>query len=129
MQKSATVYSNDPVNPVIKLSLSAFVKTSISHDFWGVMLSGIVGQEIKKVVNFNANLDKPLIMEIQTSSLPGKFLCELKCIEKGKKYQLIIKNISKKENKYNGFITLKTNYTQKPEITIRVLGFIQKNQK
>jgi len=125
LKKSAVVHSNDPENPRTKITLNAFVKTSISFDRWGVMMDGLVGQNIKKTVTFTANEDQPLTLEVETSSLVDKVSHELKSLEKGRKFQLILSNISQKEDKYNGFITLKTNYVNQPKITIRVLGYIR----
>lgn len=125
LKKIAVVHSNDPVTPEIKITLTAFVKTSISFDRWGIMMDGIVGQDIKQTVNFTANEEQPLLIEVETSSLMNKVSYELKNIEKDKKFQLIVSNISQKADKYNGFITLKTNYANKPKITIRVLGYIR----
>lgn len=123
------VHSNDPENPRTKITLTAFVQTPISFDRWGVMMDGVVGQDIKKTVNFTANEDKPLTLEVETSSLADKVSHELKSIETGKKFQLVLSNISQNPDKYNGFITLKTNYAKMPKITIRVLGYIREKNE
>ncbi|MCD4736117.1 MAG: hypothetical protein K8R53_08750 [Bacteroidales bacterium] len=129
IKKSAVVHSNDSENPKTRITLTAFIKTSISFDRWGVMLDGIVGQDIKKTVNFTANEDQPLTLEVETISLADKVSHELRRVEKGKKFQLVLSNISQKEDKYSGFITLKTNYVKKPKITIRILGYIREKNK
>jgi hypothetical protein len=127
VRKSAVVYSNDPKRPQIKLAVKARVKVPISFEPRGVMLAGFVGDEIKQVVTIRSHKEQPLTLELAQLSLPKKVAYELKSVEEGKLYQLILRNISKKQDKYSGFITLKTNYPQKPEITVMFLGHIKGN--
>lgn len=127
VRKSAVVYSNDPKRPQIKLAVKARVKVPISFEPRGVMLAGFVGDEIKQVVTIRSHKEQPLTLELAQLSLPKKMAYELKSVEEGKLYQLILRNISKKQDKYSGVITLKTNYPQKPEITVMFLGHIKGN--
>ena len=128
LHKSAVVYSNDPKHPQIKLAVKAHVKVPISVEPRGVMLDGFVGDEIKQVVTIRAHEEQPLTLEFAQFSLPKKVAYGLKSVEEGRLYQLILRNISEKEeDKYSGSITLKTNYPQKPEITVVFLGYIKRN--
>lgn len=127
LHKSAVIYSNDPKHPQIKLAVKAQVKVPISFEPRGVMLDGFVGDEIKRVVTIRAHEEQPLTLELAQLSLPEKVAYELKSVEERKVYQLILRNISKKGDRYSGFITLKTSYPEKPEITIRFLGYIRGN--
>ena len=127
LSKSAVVYSNDPQNPQIQLTVQAQIKTPISFQPLGVMLGGFVGDDIKQLVTITAHKDQPLILEPSKLSLPEKVEYELKTIEEGRAYQVVLRNISTKEDKYSGYITLKTNYPEKPEITIRFLGYVRGN--
>ena len=128
LHQSAVVYSNDPKHPQIRLAVNVHVKVPISVHPRGVMLDGFVGDEIKQGVTIRAHEKQPLILESTQLSLPKKVAYELKSVEEGRLYQLILRNISKKEeDKYSGSITLKTNYSQKPEITVVFLGYIKRN--
>ena len=125
VSKSAVVYSNDPKQPKVRLSVSAQVKASISLDPRGVLLKGFTGDDITGVVTITAHKDQPLILEPVTLSLAGRVAYELKTVEKGRVYQAVLRNISTSERKYNGYLTLKTNYPEKPEISIRFVGHIK----
>lgn len=125
IRKSAMVYSNDPKHPNITLTMAAQVNRPISVEPQGVMMEGFLGEEIVKVVTIKAHEDQYLTLEPVKLSLPKKVAYELKPIEQGRVYQVVLRNISQKKDKYSGFMTLKTNYPQKPEITIRFLGYIR----
>ena len=84
-------------------------------------------EEIKQVITIKAHEEKPLTLELTKLSLPDKVAYHLTAVEKGKIYQITLRNISKKKDKYSGFLTLKTNYPQKPEVTIRFLGYVRGN--
>ncbi len=128
LHKSAVVYSNDPKHPQIRLAVKAHVKVPISVHPRGVMLDGFVGDEIKQVVTIRAHEEQPLTLESAQLSLPKKVAYELKSVEEGRLYQLILRNISEKEeDKYSGSVTLKTNYPQQPEIIVVFLGYIKGN--
>lgn len=125
LKKSATIHSNDPENPQIKLTLSAQIKVPISLEPRGVLLHGFIDENITAVMTIKAHEDQPLILEPVKLSLPNKVTYDLKTIEEGRAYQVTFRNISKKRDKYNGFLKLKTNYTNKPQITAMVFGYIK----
>ncbi len=125
LKKSAMIYSNDPESPQIKLTVSAQVKVPISLEPRGVLLHGFNDEDITAVMTIEAHDDQPLILEPVKLSLPNKVAYDLKSIEEGKVYQVIFRNISKKRDKYSGFLKLKTNYANKPQITVMVFGYIK----
>ena len=47
-------------------------------------------------------------------------------IEKGKKFRIRFKSIPGPPQTYTGFLKIKTNYPEKPEITVRIRGRIGK---
>ncbi len=127
IQKSAEVYSNDPKQPQVKLVIQAFVKMPITIEPRGVMLGGAVGEEVKQVAVIKAHLEKPLTLDSGTNSLPEKTAYEVKTIQEGKEYQIVLRNISKKEeDRYSGSLTFKTNYPEQPEVMIQYLGYVWK---
>ena len=127
LRKSATVYSNDPQNPQIQLIIQAQIKTPISFQPMGVMLSGFVGDDIRQIVTITGHKDQPLTLAFSKLSLPEKVAYELKTLEEGKVYRVVLRNISAREDRYSGYLILKTNYPEKPEITIRFLGYVRGN--
>ena len=105
--------------------MKAQVYVSISVEPQGVLLKGFKDDDIRAVITIESHEDKPLKLEPAELSLPDKVAYELKTIEKENKYQVVFKNISKKEGRYSGSLTLKTNYPQKPIITIVFIGYIR----
>ena len=127
IEKSATVYSNDPHQPEVKLIMKASVNVPIIIEPKGVMLGGSTEEEIKQTVVVKANQDALLKLDAGTNSLPDKIAYEVKTVKDGREYQIVVRNISKVvDDKYNGSITFKTNYQEQPEITIQCLGYIWK---
>jgi hypothetical protein len=121
------VYSNDPEHPQIKLAVNAQIKVPISVEPRGVLLEGFKDDDITAVATIRAHDDQPLILEPVTLSVSQKVTYELKTVEEGKVYQVVFRNISREEDKYSGFLKLKTNYSLKPEITVMVFGYIRGN--
>jgi hypothetical protein len=127
VRKSAVVYSNDPKHPQIRLTLLAHVKVPISIRPRGVLLEGFMNDEIQRIVTIRAHGDHPLRLEAGRISLEGKVAYEIETVEEGRVFQVILRNTHKQKDRYRGFLTLKTNYPQKPEITIPFLGYIRGN--
>jgi hypothetical protein len=127
MQKYAVAYTNDRKNPQVQLTVRAQVKVPISIRPRGVMLEGFVDDTVQKLVTIEGHLDRPLTLEPKELSLPKKVAYELKAVKKGRIYHVILRNISRKEDRYSGFLRLKTNYPEKPEINVLFLGYIRGN--
>ena len=127
MQKYAVAYTNDPNKPQINLTVRAQVKVPISIHPRGVMLEGFVDDTVQQLVTIEGHLDRPLVLEPKELSLPQKVAYELKAVKKGRIYHVILRNISRKEDRYSGFLRLKTNYPEKPEIDVLFLGYIRGN--
>jgi len=127
MQKYAVAYTNDPNSPQVNLTVRAQVKVPISIHPRGVMLEGFVGDTVQQLVTIQGHLDRPLVLESKELSLPERVAYELKTAEGGKIYHVILRNISRKADRYSGFLRLKTNYPEKPEIDVLFLGYIREN--
>jgi len=69
-----------------------------------------------RVIDIKAELDKPLKLD----------LMEFNLVEKGRKYRIMFKSIPGPPQTYGGFLKLKTNYPEKPEITVRIRRQIRK---
>jgi hypothetical protein len=126
-RKSGVVYSNDPNNLSTTLTITANVKVPILVKPGRVMLKGFPGDEIAQEVTIEARENKPLEVSVSEMDLPEKVAYELKAIENGKIFQLVLRNTLQKESSYRGHITLQTNYPQKPAITIPIIGFVRGN--
>ena len=129
ISKSARVISNDSSKRTPVLRLMAIVKVAISMSPQNVYLYGAEGQSITASVEIAAGLDKTLTLTPTEFSLAGKLSYSLEEIEKGRKYRIQFKSIPGPPERYYGFLKLKTNYPEKPEMIIRIRGQIVEIRK
>jgi hypothetical protein len=120
--KSATVYSNDPAGQIEALRIKAFVRVPIYISTRYVYLQGQAGQTATRSVKIRAQLDKPLKLEPTRFDLSPKVLYRIEELELGKTFLIHFTNLPGSAETYHGFLKLRTNYPEKPEISIRVRG-------
>jgi len=125
LQKSADVYSNDPRMPQIKLVVKAFVAVPISYEPRATMLTGQLGEDITQVITIKAHKEKPLTLEPVSFTVPDKVGYEIKTIEEGRVFEVVLKNIWNKPGKYSGFLTFKTNYPEQPELKLGFIAYLK----
>jgi hypothetical protein len=125
VQKSSVVYSNDPDQPQVTLLISGLVNPSVAIEPPAVLLEGVVSEDIRRTVTIRSNEPQALTLDPVQGTDADKVAYELKTIEEGREYQLVIRNISKQQDRYAGFIALKTNYAHKPELKIGYMGAIK----
>jgi hypothetical protein len=87
-----------------------------------VYLLGRAGQTMTRSVKIKAELDKPLTLEPTHFDLSSKVIFRIEELEKGKTFIIHFTNIPGPDEIYHGFLKLKTNYPEKPELAIRVRG-------
>jgi len=120
--KSANVYTNDPSrNPEI-LTLRAFVKVPVYLSSRYVQLAGSAGQTVTKKIKIQAQLEKPLRLESKQFDLQDQVVYRIEEVEPGRTFQVHFANIPGPPETFIGFLKLKTNYPEKPELTIRIRG-------
>jgi hypothetical protein len=129
IDKSAVVYSNDPVNGQITLRVKAVVQVPILLNPKYVYLSGSAEQSVTRVVEIKAGLDKPLEITPGEFNLEQKVSFKVEEIEKGRKYQVRFESIPGSPQTYQGFLKIKTNYAEKPEMTIWIRGRLSGGRK
>ena len=114
---------------VVTLGVKAFVKVPIyvSHRF--INLWGTEDQSLNRVVEIKAGLDKPLTLTPSQFDLEGKLSYTIEEIEKGRRFKISFTSIPGPPQTYRGFLKLKTNYPEKPEITIKIRGRFVKMKK
>lgn len=120
--RSAKVYSNDPRNKLETVSIGVYVRVSIRVSPSAVNFSGEAGQAITKTVNVRAGLGKPLIIEPTAFDLEKKVKYRIEPVQEGKNFKIVFTNTPGSAETYRGFLKLKTNYTEKPEIVIPIRG-------
>jgi hypothetical protein len=73
---------------------------------------------ITREVEIRAELPRPLTLTPTQFSLGGTLTYKIDEMEKGKKFKLFFKNVPGQIGNFRGFLKLKTNYPEKPEVTV-----------
>lgn len=124
VQKSATLYSNDPQNPRVTLLVKGKIKTLVDLSPGNtVFFRGLANQVSEKSIEIVSTVNPFHITKLE-STLGENVVYQLETVEEGKHYRLIVKNKAK-EGIYRGFIKVHTDMAQKPDIMIRVAGNIE----
>jgi hypothetical protein len=124
ISKGARVYSNDPKNKQATLTLMASVKVPIHLNPTSVYFRGKEGERITRTVTIKAGLDKPLILTSDTFNLAEKLDYRLEKIEEGRRFMIHFTSHAAPPQTYQGFLKLKTNYSEKPMVRINITGII-----
>ncbi len=123
ISKAATIYSNDPQTPEFTVKVEGTVQPLIEvKPSANVIFRGMSDQLSEMVVELSG-VNPFHISDIQSDS-GENFSYKLDTIEEGKTYKLIVNNKCKRGN-YAGFIKLVTDQVRKPDVLIRVNGFIE----
>ena len=125
LHKTARVFTNDPKNAEVIIGLKGEVLAPISLNPKYARLTGSMGDKIEEVVHLRGEKEEPLIIKLASVSIPDKVEAQLKEIEKGRSYELKVKNKVQTQGTYLGLVKLTTNYPKKPEIVILVSGNIR----
>ena len=119
--KSATIKSNDPKNPKLRIKLKGEVKKYISvKPSTRLYLTGYEGDIISKNLRIINHQDTPLKLTSIESTIDDKIDYDIKPVTEGKEYELVVKVKDGLKGRSNGKITVATNSEKKPEIEIRV---------
>jgi len=116
------VFSNDPKWKEAVLDLRANVKQVITLSGTAVLFSGKMNTTLTREVEIGTGLDRPLMLTPEQFTLSGKVTYSLSEIEKEKRYRVTFRNVAGKHENYRGFLKLKTNFAEKPDVTIWVVG-------
>jgi hypothetical protein len=125
MHKTALVFSNDPKHPQVTIGLQGEIWVPIHVAPRYVRLRGMQDEVVETVVRVEAKKKEPLIAKLESVSIPDRVEVRLQEIEKGRSYQLKVKNKVKGEASYRGNLKLTTNYPEKSEIVIQISGDIR----
>jgi hypothetical protein len=121
IQKSIAVFSNDPEKRNEYLTFEASIKPLFRFSPSAIVnLTGKKGERKSAEVLITTNLDKPLKIEPDTFTLEGNISYSMETVEAGKQYRVVFRNNPDTTGIFNGELRLKTGYTEKPQIKIRV---------
>jgi len=111
------------------LTVKAFVRVPIYLSSRKVYLYGREGQRITRDVEIRAKLDKSLKLSPSHFNLEGKVTYSVEEIEKGRAFKIRFTSVPGPPQTYRGSLELKTNYPEKPVITIGISGRFMKVKK
>ena len=120
------VFSNDPKWKEAVLDLRANVQPVIIVTDSTVFFSGKKNTSMVREVEVGTGLDRPLILTPEEFTLTGKVTYSISEIEKGKRYRVTFQNVPCETENYRGLLKLKTNFAEKPEVTLWIIGRFEK---
>ncbi len=123
--KTADAYTDDPTHKTIKFKISGKVKKFAIITPNRIRLIGYPGEKLQNIVTIKPAGGYKFSI-IGKKLLSGKYInVSLKQPDPAKKlWKLTIINTKKTPGRYFDIITLKTNSKIKPDLTIRVFGYL-----
>ena len=128
IKKSIRVYTNDPAynKGILTLTFTASIKPIIDvKPSANISLRGKRGETQSAKVTITGIEDRPLKLEEKYFDLTDIVEYSLDTIEENRSYMVSIKNIPGASDSFKGYLRLKTNYPEKPEIKIYVRGIFR----
>jgi hypothetical protein len=122
VRKSARVKTNDPGKQTVLLVVKATVKAPINISSRYVQLYGKGDKAVQKTINIIAQLNKPLNLTVIEFTPKDKLKYTIETVQKGKKYNIRFASIPGIKENFRGVLKLKTNYPEKPEISVVING-------
>lgn len=122
VHKSARVYTNDPARNIQKIILKATVRVPISLSARHVFLFGPNNKRISKAVQIKAELERPLVLTPEEFTLEDKVAFSINEMEQGRRFEIVFTTIPGPPQTYQGVLKIKTNYPERPEISILIRG-------
>ncbi len=125
INKIARIFSNDPKHAELTIGMKGKIWVPIDLAPRYANLKGVIGEDVEAVVSLRGRKKEALVMKVASVSIPDKVAVELKESEKGRSYELKVKNKAPEDGRYTGHVKLTTSYPEKPNLTIRIVGRIK----
>jgi len=122
VRKSARIYSNDPTNRIQTIRVEGFIRRPITLSQKTVYFQGSSHQSMTKTVKIRGGFEKPLKIEPVQFTLDQWLTYQIEEVQPGKLYLIHFSSIPGTYHYYQGFLRLKTNYPERPEIDIQIRG-------
>jgi hypothetical protein len=116
----AKVYSNDPKNSIVILTLKAYVKLSIQINPKRLNLNVNQGNIITQSVIITSNEERPLEIQPSQFKISERVTYDIEVMEQGRIFKVNFKYTPVEGDNFKGALILKTNYPEKPEISIPI---------
>ena len=127
MKKTAGVYTNDKNRPRQDLVISGPVEKFATIRPQHVSLRGFTGDSIKGQVSIIPEKKYPFKI-LEARAKDGKninFQLDEVKNSKGQAYELTVENLREKTGRYYDTIILKTDSKARPELNVRVYGYLR----
>jgi len=119
--KNAQLITNDPRRSKTKIYLSINVRTHIIVEPGAkIMLRGIVGDDIRRVVRLRAANNQPIEITKITTNLGSVIDYKLTAKDDGRQYSLEVASKATGRRSASGFVTLHTNHPKKKTVKLSV---------
>jgi len=125
VNKSARVYTNDTPRGIQQISVRANIKVPIQISPKYLYFAGFSDTRLTKQVTITSKEEEPLRIEAASFDLEGKLTYDIKEVQAGREFLVIVTTVPEVSGTYLGSLKLKTNYTKKPELTINIRGRIK----
>lgn len=122
ISKPAQVYSNDPRDRVIDITVEATIMQLLNITPPSVFLEAQKGQTVTASVVIRSETDKPLQLVPAGFDLQDKITYSVEEVEKGKVYRVHFSNAPGATGIVTGHLSFRTGYPEKPVVTIRIRG-------
>jgi len=127
LKQIATIFSNDPQNPITKVSTIVSIKQYFDFEPSDrVLLQGYYNDNITKNVTITSHEDQAIAITKTSSDIDSKIEYKLHTIKEGKEFGLEIKTRSGLKDVFRGKIILETNSKKKPTLELTVMSRIEK---
>ena len=125
IRKSIVVSTDDPEMPPLILAVKADIIAPISVLPERVYFVGKKNAMLKTEVKIKANLDKPLEIKPVSFDLADKVKYSIEELTKKRVYKIKFVKLPSTDEKINGKLKIKTNYSEKPYINIVIKGYFR----
>ena len=126
LKQIATVLSNDPQNPITKVSTILSIKQYIDVvPGTRVFLQGAAGEVVASEIAIVSREERPVAIKRITSNIDDKIAYKLRTVREGKEYRLDIKTRSGLSDVFRGKLVLETDSQKKPTIELSVMTRVQ----
>ena len=127
MKKRITIFTNDPMNPKLYLTISGKVDKFASITPKRVSFIGVVGQNLRSKVTIIPEKKYPFTIKEVVSAEASNVRNELREIktENGIKYVVFIENIKTDKGYYNEVLEIITDSDIRPKIRLHINGIIR----
>ena len=130
MKKTASIYTNDKSRPQQDLVISGQVENFATIRPEHVSLRGQVGDSIKEMVSIVPEKKYPFKILDAKARSGQNINIQLDEVTKtnGTAYELKVENLSQKSGRYYDTIILKTDSKVRPELNVRVYGYLRERK-